>query len=101
MFPGSRDRFGLGFLLNGDEQPGRSANSLAWAGLYNTYYWVDPARDICGVVMTQILPFYDERVVELLARFEALVSGPGAVLTNLLCRRRAPDLSREIEGHNT
>ena len=63
FFPESVDLFGLGFLLNGKEQRGRSANSLAWAGLYNTYFWIDPARDTCGVVMTQILPFYDERVV--------------------------------------
>ena len=79
FFPDSVGRFGLGFLLNGGEQGGRSANSLAWAGLYNTYFWVDPAGDVCGVIMTQILPFYDGRVVELLANFEESIYESEAV----------------------
>ncbi len=28
---------------------GRSAGSLAWAGLANTYFWIDPARNVAGV----------------------------------------------------
>lgn len=74
FFPGSANRFGLGFLIN--TQPvdgGRAAGSLAWAGLFNTYFWLDPKRDVCGVLMTQILPFYDSKVVELLNQFERAV----------------------------
>ena len=74
FFPGSVNRFGLGFLIN--TQPvdgGRAAGSLAWAGLFNTYFWLDPKRDVCGVLMTQILPFYDSKVVELLNQFELAV----------------------------
>ncbi len=74
FFPGSANRFGLGFLIN--TQPvdgGRAAESLAWAGLFNTYFWVDPKQDVCGVLMTQILPFYDAKAIELLGQFERAV----------------------------
>ena len=41
----------------------RRAGSLTWAGLYNTYYWIDPASRIAGVIMMQILPFADRRAL--------------------------------------
>jgi CubicO group peptidase (beta-lactamase class C family) len=69
LFPGMRKGWGLSFLINGDDVPGgRAAGSLAWAGLANTYYWIDPKRDRAGVIATQILPFADPAV---LAAFEA------------------------------
>ena len=71
MFPGSSDRFGLGFLIN--EKPvagGRSARSLTWAGLRNTFFWIDPSQDVCAVLMMQILPFWDSKAVALLEAFE-------------------------------
>ena len=74
FLPESVDRFGLGFLINGAPVPGgRAAGSLAWAGIFNTYFWVDPQQDVCGVLMTQILPFYDAKVVQLLENFERAV----------------------------
>ena len=74
FMPDSVDKFGLGFLINTDPVPGgRSAGSLAWAGLYNLYYWIDREKDICGVLITQILPFYDADVLELLNEFETAV----------------------------
>jgi methyl acetate hydrolase len=74
FFPASEDKFGLGFLINTDPVPGgRSTGSLAWAGLYNSYYWIDRERDICGVLITQILPFYDADVLALLNEFEMAV----------------------------
>ena len=74
FIPGSVDKFGFGFLINSEPIPGgRSAGSLAWAGIYNTYFWIDREQDICGVLITQILPFYDADVVELLNRFETAV----------------------------
>jgi hypothetical protein len=39
----------------------------------NTYFWVDSTNDVCGVLMTQILPFYDEKVIELPGEFECEV----------------------------
>jgi CubicO group peptidase (beta-lactamase class C family) len=49
---------------------GRSAGSLTWAGIFNTYYWIDPAKHVTGVIMTQVLPFADQRAVQLYGQFE-------------------------------
>jgi methyl acetate hydrolase len=74
FIPDSVDKFGLGFLINAEPIPGgRPAGSLAWAGLYNSYYWIDTKNDICGVVITQILPFFDADVLALLSEFETAV----------------------------
>jgi len=68
---GHDDRYTLGFLMNPDAVPGaRSARSLGWAGINNTYYWIDPHRAICGVIMMQFLPFADRDAVALLSDFE-------------------------------
>ena len=50
---------------------GRSGGSLTWAGLANTYFWVDPSKRVAGVILTQILPFADARVFNLYAAFES------------------------------
>lgn len=74
FFPGMVKKWGLSFLINTRDSPaGRSAGSLAWAGLYNTYFWLDPTKKIAGVLMTQILPFADPKVLGLLDRFEAAI----------------------------
>ena len=74
LFPGMDKKWGLTFLINTQDVPGaRSANSLAWAGLNNTYYWLDPKKKVAGVIMTQILPFADAAVLGLLDRFERAV----------------------------
>jgi CubicO group peptidase (beta-lactamase class C family) len=71
FFPGMRQQWGLGFLLNTEESPtGRSPYSLAWGGLANTYFWVDPKRKVAGVILTQVLPFVDHGVMDLYSRFE-------------------------------
>ena len=72
--PGHDDHYTLGFLMNPEAiAGGRSAGSLAWAGLYNTYYWIDPHRNICGVIMMQFLPFADKEAVGLLNDFQHAV----------------------------
>jgi methyl acetate hydrolase len=74
MFPGQDLKWGLSFLINTKEGPaGRSAGSLSWAGLANTYFWVDPTKQVAGVILTQILPFVDPRAVNLYGQFESLV----------------------------
>jgi methyl acetate hydrolase len=50
-----------------------SAGSLAWAGLANTYFWIDPSKQVCGVFMSQVLPFYDPMTLDVLSRFETEV----------------------------
>ena len=74
LFPGMVKKWGLSFLINTQDYPGgRSAGSLAWAGINNTYYWLDPKKQIAGVLMTQVLPFADRTVLDLLDRFEKAV----------------------------
>ena len=74
FFPGMAKSWGLSFMINNEPAPtGRSAGSLAWAGLANTYYWIDPARGIGGVYATQILPFADQKAVSLFFEFEKAV----------------------------
>jgi methyl acetate hydrolase len=74
LFPGMSKKWGLSFLINTEQGPaGRSAGSLAWAGLNNTYYWLDPVKKIAGVFMTQTLPFADPIVLEALDAFETAV----------------------------
>ena len=72
--PGFTEKWGLGFLINTTAYAGgRSAGSLAWAGLANTYYWIDPKRSRCGVLMMQYYPFVDKEAVALLSDFERAV----------------------------
>ncbi len=72
--PGHTEKWTYGFLLNTDAyEAGRSANSLAWAGFYNTYYWADPRRRMCGVILMQYLPFADREALGLLNEFERAV----------------------------
>ena len=71
FFPGMPLRWGLGYMINLQPVPdGRSANSLTWAGIFNTYYWIDPTRHITGLIMTQVLPFADQTSVRLYGQFE-------------------------------
>lgn len=71
FFPGAPIRWGLGYMLNLEPGPnGRSAGTVSWAGLFNSYYWLDPARHIAGVILTQVLPFADPTVVRLYGEFE-------------------------------
>jgi CubicO group peptidase (beta-lactamase class C family) len=74
LHPGGQDRYTYGFLMN--ETPydrGRSAGSLAWAGIYNTFYWIDPAKNLAGVVMMQFMPFVDKAAMAVLGDFERAV----------------------------
>jgi methyl acetate hydrolase len=74
FFPGMPKKWGLTWLINTEDVPGRrSAGSLAWAGLFNTYFWLDPKRRVAGTVLTQILPFADPTVLNLLDDFETAV----------------------------
>jgi CubicO group peptidase (beta-lactamase class C family) len=67
-------KWGLSFMINPAPLPtGRSAGSLSWAGLANSYYWIDPQRGVAGVFATQLLPFADEKALGACAGFEAAV----------------------------
>jgi methyl acetate hydrolase len=71
LFPDMVKKWGLSFLINTAKTPeGRSAGSLAWAGLANTYFWIDPSRDVTGVILMQLLPFADKTCLEAFGGFE-------------------------------
>jgi len=71
LYPDQTKKWGLGFLINtAKTAEGRSAGSLAWAGLANTYFWIDPSRDVAGVILMQLLPFADNECLEAFAGFE-------------------------------
>ncbi len=74
MHPDFKDRWTYGFLMNPQAyKGGRSAGSLAWAGLANTFYWIDPKRSLCAVLMMQFYPFVDKAAVAVLGDFEKAV----------------------------
>jgi CubicO group peptidase (beta-lactamase class C family) len=74
LFPGISTKWGLSFAINMAQTPtGRSAGSLAWAGLANTYFWIDRTKRVCGVFLSQVLPFYDDTAIDLLTKFETEV----------------------------
>jgi len=75
---GFADRYTYGFLLNPVAyEGGRSAGSLAWAGINNTFYWIDARRGICATIMMQFLPFVDAEAMGLLREFERAVYSAG------------------------
>jgi methyl acetate hydrolase len=63
--------WGLGFHLVLQDIPGmRSAGTGDWAGLFNCFYWIDRAAGVAGAQLTQLLPFFDLRVLASAAGFE-------------------------------
>jgi len=63
--------WGLGLQLVLDDLPGmRRAGTGNWAGIFNSYYWIDPASGVTGAIFTQVLPFFDARIVEFVGAFE-------------------------------
>ncbi len=71
--PGQHTGWGLGFLINPEPIEGRrSAGSLHWAGIFNSYYWIDPAAGVAGVLMCQISPFGDRGALDAFAALERL-----------------------------
>lgn len=76
FLPGVKKGWSLGGLINLDPAPnGRSAGSMAWAGLGNCYFWVDPQGGKLGYVVSAILPFFDKDVLHLADALERAVYG--------------------------
>ena len=71
---GQPAKWGLGFLLHeAQTESGRPKGSASWAGLFNSYFWIDRENDLCAVIGTQVLPFYDTHAVAMLKDFESAV----------------------------
>jgi len=74
FFPGMPKTWGFSFMINTERAPtGRNPGSLAWAGLANTFFWIDPVAGIGGVYATQVLPFADKKALPLFFTFEKTV----------------------------
>ncbi len=75
LYPEQRLKWTLAFLQTTEPTAeGRSAGSLAWAGLSNCYYWIDPTRDVCGVFLTGLLPFADPAALATFAAYESAIN---------------------------
>ena len=74
FFPGFEKTHSLGFMRMEEDVPEmRAAGSQAWAGVLNTHFWFDAARDVAGLIMTQSLPFVEPRFMQVYERFEKAV----------------------------
>jgi CubicO group peptidase (beta-lactamase class C family) len=74
FFPGIEKSWGLTFMINEQQAPtGRSTGSLAWAGLPNAFFWIDPKKDLAGVILMQVLPFVDPHAIGLFTAYEKAV----------------------------
>ncbi len=66
--------WGLGFHLFEEDIPGLCRRGTGdWSGIFNTYYWIDRASGVGGLMMTQVLPFFDLKIVETLFALQAAV----------------------------
>ena len=74
FFPGLEKTYSFGFMRMEEDVPGmRASGSQAWAGVLNTHFWFDPARDVAGLIMTQTLPFVEPRFIQVYQDFERAV----------------------------
>ena len=74
FFPGLPKSWGLTFQINETAaDTGRPAGTLMWAGLANSYYWIDRTNGIGGAYLSQILPFADEKSMGLFFELEKSV----------------------------
>ena len=66
FFPGIEKSWGLTFQINEEPLPtGRPAGGLMWAGLANSFFWIDMANQVAGAYISQQLPFADARSYQL------------------------------------
>ena len=71
---GPGNKYTYGFLLNTVTSPeGRPAGTLMWAGVENSFYWIDPRRSLCAVIMMQFFPFLDPQGAGMLTDFTKAV----------------------------
>lgn len=74
FFPGIQKSWSLAFQINHEAAPtGRPAGGMMWAGLANSYFWVDQTNGLAGVYITQIFPFADHKSLPLFYDFEKAV----------------------------
>lgn len=66
MFPGVPKSWGLTFQIHEEaDANGCPAGTLSWAGLANSFFWIDRTNGIGGCYLSQILPFADQGSIDL------------------------------------
>lgn len=74
FFPGVPKSWSLAFQINHEPVfTGRPAGGMMWAGLANSFYWIDNTTGVGGVYLTQIFPFADHDSLALYYGFETAV----------------------------
>jgi CubicO group peptidase (beta-lactamase class C family) len=69
--------WGLGLHLVLDDMPDmRRAGTGDWAGLTNCFFWIDRSSGVTGILLSQVLPFFDQGVVSAAFGFERAVYAP-------------------------
>jgi methyl acetate hydrolase len=78
LFPGEPKSWGLSFQISEQaSSTGRAAGTLMWAGLANSYFWIDVRRGLGGAFLAQVIPYGDPAAVELYYEFERAAYGTG------------------------
>ena len=71
FFPGVAKTWGLTFQINEEPLPtGRPAGGLMWAGIANSFFWIDTGNQVAGTYISQQLPFADPRSYQLYTDIE-------------------------------
>ena len=66
--------WGYGLLINNEDVPGgRRAGTGAWAGLFNTHFFIDRTTGVCASIYTNSLPFIAPGAWGLYGEFEQAV----------------------------
>ena len=74
FLPGVKKGWSLGVMMANEQVPnGRRKTSGSWAGLGNSYYWMDPVAGKLGFVVSGILPFFDPDILHLVDALERAV----------------------------
>jgi methyl acetate hydrolase len=74
FFPETEKPWGFGFMINtSDAVNGRPAKSAGWAGLFNSFFWLDKKNNLAGLIMMQMLPFLEDGAQKTLRDFEQSV----------------------------
>ena len=74
FFPQVHKSLSPGFMINQtDADAGRLKHAAGWAGIFNSYFWIDKKNEIAGLILMQMLPFIDDGCVKTLQNFEKAV----------------------------
>tara|TARA_B100000524_G_scaffold45975_1_gene21875 strand:+ start:108 stop:1265 length:1158 start_codon:yes stop_codon:yes gene_type:complete len=74
FFPTSTKSWSPGFMVNHEDiRSGRPKNSSGWAGLFNSFFWIDPKNEIAALILMQMLPFSEEGCFTTLQEFEGSI----------------------------